>query len=429
MSDADGSALTVSDDPGNKLTMPQRQEESSRLYSRGGWRDHSDGNRISTTYGDKVEVVRGNYKMIVMGRQDDEGEAMGWEASGSHIQDFAPGTMPGASFWLEWVNDARYYSADGQNGVWLLVNTTENVYEYARYAGNFREERWGDVIETYVGSENPPEDGAFADGSTDDDGVAYGTAGHDVPERLDDRNYDLPKFDSADAADQSDTNLDRSTPSWDVDNDGMIRSNPHIIEKIWAERIDSYVGTEKCRVPLIREEHWCERFEEIVDCSGDFVTEFTVDTYEETFVATNTITETREADEVNSYYGKPGGKISEFNKGAFSLETTGTVYEQFMGAFMEVFVGGAVSFKFGGFSDMTFGGVEINLDACLLLFDMKTAIKAVDISVAGMLTEVKRATHLDEIVFCSGGHFELKVPTEFKVVPAGSTTVASCIFM
>ena len=52
---------------------------------------------------DKVEVIRGNYKMIVMGRQNDPAQSMGWEASGAHIQDFAPGTMPGASLMLEWI--------------------------------------------------------------------------------------------------------------------------------------------------------------------------------------------------------------------------------------------------------------------------------------------------------------------------------------
>lgn len=37
--------------------------------TKGGWWDHSNGgNRISTTKGDKVESVKGNYKMIVLGR-------------------------------------------------------------------------------------------------------------------------------------------------------------------------------------------------------------------------------------------------------------------------------------------------------------------------------------------------------------------------
>ena len=66
----DTAFLTTNDDPDHKLTRGGRTAESARLYARGGWRDHSDGNRISTTYGDKVEVVRGNYKMIVLGRHD-----------------------------------------------------------------------------------------------------------------------------------------------------------------------------------------------------------------------------------------------------------------------------------------------------------------------------------------------------------------------
>ena len=47
-----------------------RTLESSQLHTKGGWRDHTDGNRITTTRGDKIEVIRGNYKLIVLGRQD-----------------------------------------------------------------------------------------------------------------------------------------------------------------------------------------------------------------------------------------------------------------------------------------------------------------------------------------------------------------------
>ncbi|MBW2523811.1 MAG: hypothetical protein JRI23_06530, partial [Deltaproteobacteria bacterium] len=140
--DAPGSSLTEAHCLDHGLDQTRRQAESAKLYSRGGWRDHSDGNRVSTTWGDKVEVVRGNYKMVVMGRQNDPGQCMGWEATGAHIQDFAPGTMPGASFWLEWIDDSRYYAPEfhdapagsklgatgdvkpdvvGQKGVWLLV--------------------------------------------------------------------------------------------------------------------------------------------------------------------------------------------------------------------------------------------------------------------------------------------------------------------
>jgi Abnormal spindle-like microcephaly-assoc'd, ASPM-SPD-2-Hydin len=46
-----------------------RQAETLKLLTKGGWWDHSDGNHISTTMGDKVEVVQGNYKLVVLGRQ------------------------------------------------------------------------------------------------------------------------------------------------------------------------------------------------------------------------------------------------------------------------------------------------------------------------------------------------------------------------
>src|SRR5262249_466463 len=62
-----------------------RTAESAQLHLKGGWRDHSDGNRITTTRGDKVEVIRGNYKLLVLGRQDDPGNAAGWDVSGGLV--------------------------------------------------------------------------------------------------------------------------------------------------------------------------------------------------------------------------------------------------------------------------------------------------------------------------------------------------------
>jgi hypothetical protein len=50
-------------------TNQNRQAETLRLLTKGGWWDHSDGNRITTTAGDKLEVIQGNYKIMVLGRQ------------------------------------------------------------------------------------------------------------------------------------------------------------------------------------------------------------------------------------------------------------------------------------------------------------------------------------------------------------------------
>jgi hypothetical protein len=255
--------LTSDKCPDHGLSMAQRQKESARLYARGGWRDHTDGNRITTTYGDKIEVIRGNYKMIVLGRQDDPEQAMGWEASGSHVMDYAPGTMPGASYWLEWIKDYDGATSDKPDGVWLLVNTTEGVYEYARKAGNFREESWGDVHEAYVGSESPPDNhGKFGT-------ATKGYQGHDPPHRIEGLNYDFPR-----------TKDDRHVPPFSADNAGVIRSNPHIIEKTWARRIDSWTGSPDCLVPHIEEKTFAHTTKSYTGDSDHRV----VDAYEETYV-------------------------------------------------------------------------------------------------------------------------------------------------
>ena len=122
---------------GHGMTPAQRRTwHTNHLLSRGGWRDHSDGNRISTTYGDKVEVIRGNYKLVVLGRQDDAGNAMGHDMSGNHVQDYAQATMPGASVTVEWIQNGYVPAApldlDGDlysGGAWLLINSTERVYQ------------------------------------------------------------------------------------------------------------------------------------------------------------------------------------------------------------------------------------------------------------------------------------------------------------
>ncbi|MEM9693628.1 MAG: hypothetical protein AAGA56_13860 [Myxococcota bacterium] len=362
--------LGVEDDPGNKLTIDQRHLESSRLYSRGGWRDHSDGNRVSTTYGDKVEVIRGNYKLVVMGRQDNIDEAIGWEGSGSHVQDYAPGTMPGASFWLEWINDPRYYAPEfgpdgsvdplvtSQKGVWLLVNTTENVYEYARYAGNFREERWGDVLETYIGSENPPERGAFA---LDD---VTGTLGHEPPVRLGDRNYDLPQKAGSD-------NAERNVPLFTDDNKGQVRSNPHIIEKTWAKRIDSFTGTDRCRVEAISENRFADRYDEEIRVTGKYKTDFRAKVFEEKFVATDHIDEFRKAATINTQM------------------IAGNVFDLFVANYNEVFAGATQSIKLGGFIDITLGAMEWNLDIVLQRTQIEIAYSSIAIDMARVKNEIE----------------------------------------
>lgn len=173
------------------LSKADRVAQSRVIHTRGGWRDHSDGNRITTTYGDKIEVVRGNYKKIVLGRQDEATASAGWDVSGQIIQDFAY-MMPGASVRVE--ESSNYTDADGNN-VWHLQNTMENLVQSTNSAGDFFDYKWGKKHWTTTGSPNPVEKGP------------------------------------------------NSYP----------RQNPHILEKTWAEHIESYTGSADWYIPLVEE--------------------------------------------------------------------------------------------------------------------------------------------------------------------------------
>jgi hypothetical protein len=174
-------------------------DESAVLHTKGGWRDHSDGNRITTTYGDKIEIIRGSYKMVVLGRQDAPADSAGWDLSGQHVQDWGY-SMPGASVVLEWV---PLYG-----GSWLQKNSTEIFHSWNRTAGNKRDEYWGDLLESYVGQEVP---------------------GESLPQQ----------------------------PPWPGgEPNPCMKNNPDIIEKTWAKSISTQTGSVVLPVPTIDDKTW-----------------------------------------------------------------------------------------------------------------------------------------------------------------------------
>lgn len=192
--------------PDGTLPVAERLEQSGVLLNRGGWWDHSDGNRVSTTYGDKVEVIRGSYKMVVMQRQDDPGFGGGWDVSGGHIQDLGPNSMPGASVRVEF-RPGMF----GKTGTWHLENTTNNFIQTSDYAGDFFEHWYGNLKQTTVGSEHPQE---FNDALQ----KPYG--------------------------------------------------NPEITEKTWAKKIESYTGSTNWRIPEMKEETYAVTTSALTDISG-----------------------------------------------------------------------------------------------------------------------------------------------------------------
>jgi hypothetical protein len=203
------------DKDGTKHSVAERLEQSAALLSRGGWWDHSDGNRVSTTYGDKVEVIRGNYKMVVMHRQDSPANSGGWDLSGGHIQDLGPASMPGASVRLEF-RPGTFGQKNGL-GTWHLENTTNNFNQTSDFAGDFYEHWYGDHKESTTGSENPqPFNEALA--------KPYG--------------------------------------------------NPAIIEKTWASKIEGYTVSSAWRIPSIKEETYATTTSSLTDVSSS-ITETT----------------------------------------------------------------------------------------------------------------------------------------------------------
>lgn len=190
------------------IPVKDRLEQSAALLSRGGWWDHSDGNRISTTYGDKVEVIRGNFKMVVMHRQDDPASSGGWDVSGGHIQDLGPASMPGASVRLEFRPGT--FGQKGGLGTWHLENTTNNFNQTSDFAGDFYEHWYGDHKESTTGSEHPE---PFSE-----------------------------KFEKP-------------------------YGNPAIIEKTWASKIEGYTGSSNWRIPTIQEETYAVLTTAVTDVS------------------------------------------------------------------------------------------------------------------------------------------------------------------
>jgi hypothetical protein len=133
--------------PGHSLSVAERKAETERFLTKGGWHEHTDGNRISTVVGDRIDVVRGNYKMVVLGRQDALENAAGWDVSGGHIED--GGLTPGGIHHIKWVQT--------WDGTWKVTELCEKGDVHSITHGNSKEENYGDTLESITGSENPDE--------------------------------------------------------------------------------------------------------------------------------------------------------------------------------------------------------------------------------------------------------------------------------
>ncbi|WP_438036172.1 hypothetical protein [Sorangium sp. So ce204] len=124
------------------IPVADRKAETAKLHTKGGWRDHSDGNRITTTRGDKVEVIQGNYRMLVLGRQEHDS---GWDVSGGHVSE-AGITFEGSSE-IRWVQS--------YDGTWRVIEESVKGDVITTFHGDTRDTYYGRLKESTTGSESP----------------------------------------------------------------------------------------------------------------------------------------------------------------------------------------------------------------------------------------------------------------------------------
>jgi hypothetical protein len=103
---------------------------TAELATRGGYRDHTDGNRISTTRGDRVDFIQGNYKRVVFGRVTNTNPDLislsTWESSGGH--NHTTTSFPGEVKTITWETGTY-------GDTWKVIDRTEKGDTISRYSG------------------------------------------------------------------------------------------------------------------------------------------------------------------------------------------------------------------------------------------------------------------------------------------------------
>jgi hypothetical protein len=356
----------------NGLTPEQRVAESQLLLTKGGWRDHTDGNRITTTYGDKVEVIRGNLKMVVLGRQDVASNGHIFESSGGMLQD--NDAAPGQITEISWVETGQ--------GTWRVVETCTKGDVDSTYDGKVVERFVGGSVTTIVGKESqatattPLAAFTDADASTSTDPTiarmyleytdaqqnAYVDASVTFTDYVKERGY----------------STNGGSSSLDFYHQEQGGSNPYVLEQTWATRIESYTGSAKTPVPNIIEETYAGSISETTNAdsitettnagsitettgsSGSPVATITEDTYATHIQETTTATTIVEKKIIS-------GNIDEVTVVPLATQTfTGALFDTHLGFKWETIVGAWGAARLGAALEVFLGlGAEVNIGPAL----------------------------------------------------------------
>ena len=95
-------------------TVADRLAESAKLHTRGGFARPLRRQPHHHARGDKIEVVQGNYQLIVLGRHDKRSDGGRIEASGGHPVGDCETETPGAVMEVRFEPD-KYETAPGRS--------------------------------------------------------------------------------------------------------------------------------------------------------------------------------------------------------------------------------------------------------------------------------------------------------------------------
>ncbi len=162
----------------NYFTPKERSDTSAVLHTLGGWREHTEGNRIVTTRGDKVEVVGGNAKLVVLCRDPKGYSQAGWDASGG-LTSGATGNRGATSRQREKMGADASDGQDGtaavawekrSHGVWRSTESASKGDSTTLQHGDSIEESFGHEQKSVTGSEDANAWHRPEDCTTDPDG-------------------------------------------------------------------------------------------------------------------------------------------------------------------------------------------------------------------------------------------------------------------
>jgi hypothetical protein len=248
------------------LKENQGFEETNVLLTKGGWWDHSDGNRISTTLGDKIEIIQGHYKMLILGRQPDPTLGVIRDHSGGLTQEnnqTPSNCVKSIEFTQKYMN--------GELSIYQ-VNGIGNVY--SAFYGNVGDVYFGKLKESWTGLAPDEFTSEFyADSLKQDPVSAMAVAAIENNEDPDIKDYTWAK----------------SITSWTGSETKVI---PTIEEHTFATSITGETGSSVKRITSIVESTYAESTTSTTDVSGAITETTNAGSVTSTTTVSGAVTET-----------------------------------------------------------------------------------------------------------------------------------------